>query len=160
MRRLADGERAAFRPVFDAVLPPVRALCRRLLADGDAEDAAQEALMKLFKQAGRYDGESDPIAWALAIAGWECRTLIKKHSRRRETAEDDERGDARPTPEDAVMERELLDVAAEAIGSLRARDRETLGLALGDAPPSGPTFRKRRQRALARLRAVVRGRYG
>jgi hypothetical protein len=55
MARLAEGERAAFAPVFDMLWGPIYRLCATLLKnDADAADAAQETLQKLLERAAEY----------------------------------------------------------------------------------------------------------
>ena len=63
--RLADGDREAFHPVLVSLAPLLRRVAQRRLAAQDAEDAAQEALVKLFAQAARFDRSRDALAWAL-----------------------------------------------------------------------------------------------
>jgi RNA polymerase sigma-70 factor (ECF subfamily) len=160
--RLAGGDRAAFRPVFELAWPRVRQLAARLLPDGsEAEDAAQLALIKVFERAGEYDRARDALAWIVAIAGWECLTLRRRRQRRREAA--GERLAALPAPEpDAetqLVAAELEAAAAAVLGQLRAEDRATLRQALfgeGERTVKPATFRKRMERALGRLRAAWR----
>jgi DNA-directed RNA polymerase specialized sigma24 family protein len=84
MVRLADGDRAAFRPAFALLWPRLRAFAARCVAAADAEDVAQAALLRVFSRASEYDAERDALAWALGIAAWECRTLRRRRQRRRE----------------------------------------------------------------------------
>jgi hypothetical protein len=97
----------------------------------------------------------------LGIAAYECRTARKARARRREdlTPETPEAADAR-TPEDAVVERDLLAAAADLMEGLSALDQGTLvAAARGERDPSS-TFRKRLERALARFRKQWRARHG
>ncbi len=165
LARLADGDRSAFEPVFAAALPLVRDLTRRMLGEADAEDAAQEALIKVFARAGEYDPERDALAWILAIAGYECRTVRKRRLRRREVAIDAATDGSDATPEDRLLEREIGDALGETLGALSSADAATIALAIerergGAVGVAAATFRKRLQRALARLRAAWHERYG
>ncbi len=141
--------------------PLVRDLCARLLSGrSEAEDAAQRALVKLFANASNFDSERDVLSWAFAIAGWECRTLRRS---RRST-------EALPvglagggSPEETVMQRELEVEAARLIGELSPIDREALLEAFGPDPSAAmesAAFRKRKERALRRLRLAWRSRHG
>lgn len=159
--RLADGDRAAFRPVFDLAWPRVRELAAKLLPHADAEDAAQLALLKVFERAGDYNRARDALAWIVAIAGWECLTLRKKTARRREAAGDAlaALGDGTPSAEEQLLTVELEAAAVTVLGQLRPDNRATLRSALfGEGERSGKpaTFRKRIERALGRLRAAWR----
>lgn len=168
MGRLADGERAVFSRVFELLQGPVRRLCGSLLKnDADAADAAQEAMQKIFTRASDYDRNRPALPWALAIAGWECRTVRRKSGRRRETlAQDTPEHDANERigahAEDEILQRDLTQAAVVALGDLSDADRETLIATFWDeaASVSGSTLRKRRERAVTRLRNSFRRLYG
>jgi RNA polymerase sigma factor (sigma-70 family) len=160
----ADGERAAVEPLF-ALLWPVTVAYATKLVGGDAalgEDCAQDALVKLFGQLDRFDRERDGLTWALTHATWQCRTARRARERRREdhvSAESIE--DAR----ELLDERELVRTAMAALDSLPARDREVIAASLTDDDElrrtlAPATFRKRLERALARLRTSWRSRHG
>jgi RNA polymerase sigma-70 factor, ECF subfamily len=160
---IADGDRAAFEPLFAALWPIVAAYCRRLLADDAlAEDAAQDVMTRVFTRAGEYDAERDALTWVLGIATWECRTLRRRRQRRGETG----LGDA---PEAVVTadpaHRDLVRAAIAAVAALSPADAATITAAVLDdvdarACVAPATFRKRLERALARLRATWRSRHG
>jgi RNA polymerase sigma factor (sigma-70 family) len=160
MVRLADGDRSAFHPLFTALWPIVRRFTGRHLPPEEAEDAAQETLLKLFRQASRFDPRHGAVAWALGVAGFEIRTARRRRLRRREEpaagAQLGERRHTAQDPEAEVLASDLESALRETIGTLRPRDVETLRLyALGERPPvAAATFRKRVQRALARLRTA------
>jgi RNA polymerase sigma-70 factor (ECF subfamily) len=161
--QLADGNRSGFTAVFRTLWPPVLRLCSNMLKnEADAADAAQQALQKVLERASEYDPQRPALAWALGIAAWECRTLLRKRSRRKELP-----GDLVPeTPlHDEVAEmdqRLLLQSAVVAMGELSEADRETLVATFWDegVEVSGATLRKRRERALKRLRDAFRRLYG
>lgn len=163
MTRLADGDRTAFSPVFERVWGPVLRLCRSLLKnDADAADAAQEALHKIFERASEYDRTRPALPWALAIAAWECRTLLRKRGRRGEVGDERLLEFAGEHPEPKLIERDLVAAALTAVGELSETDREVLMATLGQecASVAGATLRKRRERALTRLRDTFRRLYG
>lgn len=157
--RLADGDRSSFPRVFDLLWPPVHRLCLKLLShDADAADAAQEAMHKIFERASDYDRARPAMPWAMAIAGWECRTVARKRHRRREVGEEEAGERAGPSLEEAFVERDLVQAAVAALGELSDVDREVLAATFWDeaASVSGATLRKRRERALDRLRRTFR----
>ncbi len=163
MARLAGGERAVFTPVFDLLWGPIHRLCVSLLKnEADAADAAQEAMHKILERASDYDPKRPAMPWAMAIAGWECRTLARKRGRRREVAEHDTEEHAGSDAEEELMQSNLTDAALAALGELSDADRETLIATFWDeaASVSGATLRKRRERALDRLRNTFRRLYG
>ncbi|MGD0835932.1 MAG: sigma-70 family RNA polymerase sigma factor [Polyangia bacterium] len=159
--RLADGDRSTFTTVFKMLWPPTLRLCMSMLKnEPDAWDAAQQAMEKILSRASDYDPRRPALPWALAIAAWECRTLARARTRRREVSGQTA---AEPTvdgPEEAVMQQNLVQAALAAMGHLSEKDRETLVATYWDEAASGATLRKRRERALARLRRAFRRLYG
>ncbi len=165
MADAADGDRNAIDPLFHALWPIVVGYASRFLGDSAlAEDAAQEALVRLFAQVDRYDRTRDALTWALTHATWECRTVRRRIQRRAETPEPDLAGsdvDGRTT----VEERELVRAAAATLSSLAPRDVDVIVAALTDDDTlrrelAPATFRKRLERALVRLRTSWRSRHG
>ena len=166
LARLADGERGVSSELFHVLWAPVRRLARSLLHhEADAEDAAQDAMIRIFARASDYDRRRAGMPWALAIAGYACRTHRQKRARRRE---DPEGAALQLSTEDAAADQELekTELVAAALGALDALsdvDRETLIATYWDeksASASGATLRKRRERALDRIRGIFRRFYG
>ncbi|MES1207028.1 MAG: sigma-70 family RNA polymerase sigma factor [Pseudomonadota bacterium] len=164
MVQFADGERAAFQPLFDALWPIVLSFTARTVASqADAEDAAQMAMLKVFSRIADFDRARDGLSWVLGIAGYEVMTVRKQRARRREagpqalTAVPHDRADA----EELMIGDELRQAALALVGELPDRDRAALAYAFaGESAPADETSRKRRFRALARLRAAWRRAHG
>lgn len=159
--RLADGDRSAFTAAFRLLWPRVHDLCRGMLKnESDAADAAQQSLEKILTRSAEYDRTRPALPWALGIAAWECRTALRKRGRRRELS-DDAAPEAQQ-PEEDFAERQLIQRAVQAMGELSPMDRETLVATFFDeaATASGATLRKRRERALTRLRDAFKRLYG
>jgi RNA polymerase sigma factor (sigma-70 family) len=164
MARLADGDRGAFAAVFAAVRPHVGRLCERMLGRGaDADDAAQQALEKVFARASTFRKGHSALPWALAIAAWECRTIVRRRQRARASGDEGLAAAACPSPgpHEALLARELEACVRAALGQLSEQDRATLSATfdpyvLGGEAAGGATFRKRRERALERLRILWR----
>src|SRR5262245_36850471 len=74
MTLLARGERAAFDPLFGRLWPLLRGFAARCLPVAEADDAAQEALLRVFSRASEFDPGRDALAWVLGIAAWQIRT--------------------------------------------------------------------------------------
>jgi len=165
--RLADGDRSSFNILMDELWPVLLSFASRLIAErADAEDVAQETLIKVSSRIADYDRTRDGLTWVYAIAAYEIRTARRKQYRRRElaTAEDIERfnGPA-PSTEDVYLDREIQRALNDALGTLGESDREALGLIELDAPAgevTAATVRKRRQRAVTKLRALWSQLYG
>lgn len=166
VERLADGDRAALRPAFEVLWPLLRGFTSRHLPSGDAEDAAQEALTKIFFRAGEFDASRSALAWVLGITAFEIRTARRRSARRRETPEviaaSESTPDPRPTPEQTAIQNDMEELMRETLGSLRPEDAETLRLhAQGErAAIAAAAFRKRVQRALERLRGAWKVTHG
>jgi RNA polymerase sigma-70 factor, ECF subfamily len=163
LKRLAEGDRAAIEPAFTALWPLLRGFAVRALGDaGHAEDAAQQAMIKLFQQVSDFDPTRDGVAWALAITSFEVRSRRRWTERRREEPLSRASGveAASATPEASTVQRDLELSARQVLSGLREEDMCAILLELEDARPAGdPTFRKRLQRALARLRQAWKAKH-
>jgi len=163
MTAAAEGDRAAIDPLFHALWPLVLGYATRLLGDAaTGEDCAQDAMVRLFGQLDRYDRSRDALTWALTHTTWQCRTARRRVQRRGETDE---------LPEGVVdgaaitEERALVRTALATLASLAPRDRDIIAAAIDESDElrrslAPATFRKRLERALARLRTSWRSRHG
>ncbi len=153
---LASGDRSAVNPAFQALWPVVRGFCRRYLNHrDDAEDVAQNAMIKIFARASGFDVTKDGLTWALTIAMWECRTEIRKAARRREAAERiDAQGEANDSlsPEEEAVLKEVLSELNEQILQLSSESKDSIFMSLRSGGVLDARTRKRKQRALAQLR--------
>ncbi len=70
LERVADGDMAAFRRLYDAAAGRLLAIALNILRDRQAaEDAVQEAFLKVWRKAERYDpSRGAPLAWMGVIA--------------------------------------------------------------------------------------------
>jgi RNA polymerase sigma factor (sigma-70 family) len=163
MVRFADGDRAAFREVFESLWPVLLAFTGRTLAvRADAEDAAQRALLKVFDRIADMDRARDGVAWAVTLAAYEVMTVRRQHARRREQASDVlvAVADGQPLVLEHLERDELRAAVRSAIGELSELDQAVLVAVLDDVVISGETARKRRLRAFGRLRALWRKAHG
>jgi RNA polymerase sigma factor (sigma-70 family) len=163
MVRFADGDRASFREVFDALWPILLALAARSLPSrADAEDAAQRAILKVFDRIVDLDRSRDGVAWAITIAAFEVLTLRRQRQRRREDGalDDLDAADRGPSAIDQLLDEEQIASLRSMIAEMSERDRAALSaLLLGDRPPD-ETARKQRFRAVGRLRSMWRKAHG
>lgn len=122
LARYARGDAAAARVLTARLVPRVHAQAFRMLADrGEAEDVAQEAMMRLWRIAPEWrEGEAKVTTWLYRVVANLCTDRLRKRSK----------GDVAL---DAVAE--PLDPApsVEAKLQLEARSR-ALNRALADLP--------------------------
>ena len=169
MVRLADGDRMAFPLLTEHLWPVVLAFAQRRIGhDQDAEDVAQEVFLRICARISEFDRERDGLSWVFGLASYEIMTLRRRKHRRRETFDHFELHscpDQAMSQEEYVIQQERSATLALAIGEISGQDRLTLGLGLVGAPEARPdsqpaALRKRRQRALDRLRTAWRRLYG
>lgn len=166
LARLADGDRSAFAILMTDLWPVVLAFAKRTVREAaDAEDVAQEVFVKIASRIADYDRSRDGLTWVYAIAAFEVRTYLRRLQRRREVApvaEDAEPADPTPSAIDSMIDEEVSIMLAGALGELSDADRALLGVGerSSDAGLSGAAIRKRRQRALDKLRTVWSKIYG
>jgi RNA polymerase sigma-70 factor (ECF subfamily) len=126
---LARGERAAFDPLFRRLWPLLRGFARRFLSAEEADDVAQEALLRIFRRASEFDPGRDALAWVLGIVAWQVRTQRTKARRRRE-----EPAEALPERETSSASPEEEAAAAELTAALDRALAEALGGRRRDSP--------------------------
>jgi RNA polymerase sigma-70 factor, ECF subfamily len=173
MARLAGGDREALTPLVERHQRRLyRIALGYLRQHEDALDVVQEAFVKAFQAAARWDGSADAGPWLsritvnLAIDRW------RRNRRRGQTfsplAEGDHLevlADHGPSPDRGVARREAADRLTLALGELPERQRavvvlrhyqelsleeiaSTLGMSLG-------TVKSSLHRALHRMRATL-----
>src|SRR5437879_5534622 len=78
MDRLADGDREAFPPLFEALYLRARAVARRRLGESDAEDAAQRTMTAVFARAAEFTPGLPILPWFYAIAANETHAIARR----------------------------------------------------------------------------------
>ncbi len=135
----------------------------------DAEDAAQEGLVKAWYALGRFRAGAPFRPWLLTIVSNEARN--RRRSGRRQddlalrVAEVRPSGDAAPSPEAAALAHERRQALLTVVGRLPERDRQAIAarffLELSEAEMATVlgcrrgTVKSRLSRALARLRTAL-----
>jgi RNA polymerase sigma-70 factor (ECF subfamily) len=138
----------------------------------EAEDAAQEALVKAWRALGRFRSGKPLRPWLLAIVANEARNRRRGTSRRTalasRVAEEDRPGGAAPSPEATLLNRERRRELLDAVNSLEEPDRQVITcryfLELSEVETASVlavrrgTVKSRLSRALERLRQRVEAR--
>lgn len=80
---VAAGDREAFRQLYARYSTPLFSLAIKLLGDsGAAEEALQDAFLKIWRHAPQYDArKSRPFTWAVTILRRTCIDLFRKQRR-------------------------------------------------------------------------------
>jgi RNA polymerase sigma-70 factor, ECF subfamily len=166
MVRLADGDRSAFGVLVDELWPVILSFAERGVGKGpDAEDVAQEVFYRISARITDFDRTRDGLSWAFGIASFEIKTARQKRKRRREIYDDStfaSEADPAESQESLLLDRELVIAFEHAVGALTEDDRRALGLAAECEVPvvMSATVRKRKQRALDRLKNIWRSIHG
>src|SRR5215469_2605529 len=139
VRRVQQGDANAF---YDLVRPYERALFLAALGlvknDADAEDVAQEAVLKAFKGISHFRGDAKFSTWLIQIAINEAKMKLRKD--RRHLYESIEEGQAsedgdyvprdfadwREIPSEALERKEVRDALSNAVASLAEKYRTVL----------------------------------
>lgn len=127
--RVGCGEPAAARMLVAAKLPRILGLATRMLCDpAEAEDVAQEAFVRVWRNAGAWQpGRARFDTWLHTVVLNLCRDRLR---RRREMISDTVPDAADPTPdaEAGLIEAERGSAVAAAIAALPERQREAIVL--------------------------------
>jgi RNA polymerase sigma-70 factor (ECF subfamily) len=141
MLRVAAGDAEAFRLLVERVLPRLLAHFRRLGADGaEAEDCAQETLLKVYRARDRYQPQARFVTYLFHVARNHWIDVVRHRGARPKARSTDVRrpdgtalsGDlpARPSPpEDPGRAAELRVALDRALAGLTAEHREVFLLA-------------------------------
>jgi RNA polymerase sigma-70 factor (ECF subfamily) len=126
VRRAKDGDCIALEALCSRHAQRIARLSAQVLSDpGDAEDAAQEALVKLCQRLGQFRGDSQFSTWLHRLVLNTCRDVSQRQRARRcEPLFEDARvaGDADPVREAILQElRNELGVELAGISPAQAR---------------------------------------
>jgi RNA polymerase sigma-70 factor (ECF subfamily) len=117
------GDLAAFEELYERHSTRMKSIARNLLHDvGDAEDAVQEAFLKIYRGAKTFRGGAAFSTWAFRVLVNTCYDALRRRGSRPAGPSLDA-GDATPHPA-AVFEDHPLRLALEtAVGRLKPKHR-------------------------------------
>ncbi|MFT7677377.1 MAG: RNA polymerase sigma-70 factor (ECF subfamily) [Planctomycetota bacterium] len=117
---------------FRAEHPLVWRLCFGFLAqEAEADDLAQEALLKLHDRLPNWDQERSYSTWRNTVVANLCRDRLRRRSNRRDAetnAAEAGLPDRLPSPEDRAEANEVREALGQALRNLTPREREVFVL--------------------------------
>ena len=137
MARIAGRDALAFSRVVEAQVGALHRIAYRMLRDGaEAEDVAQEALLRLWATADRWrHGQSGIAAWLTRVAVNLCLDRLRRR-RFSSDAEVPERADDAPGADDAMAADQMRAAALAALGDLTERHRAAIVLTYYEELPN------------------------
>ncbi|WP_306327645.1 RNA polymerase sigma factor [Streptomyces venezuelae] len=128
IRAAQDGDLSSLTAVVVESQPHVRKFALSLCASPqDAEDAAQEALIILYRKIGTLRASGALASWMFRIVRNECLRQVRLLvSRREETTPDAPEAETEPSAEEAVLRRQEVRRISAAIGALPRDQRQVL----------------------------------
>lgn len=127
--RFASGDQSAARALTVRLTPGVMALARRMLRnEAEAEDVAQEAMLRLWKTAPDWEpGRAKVSTWLYRVTSNLCTDRLRK---KRTSPMDDvpEPIDDAPSVTDTMVARERAVALNQGMATLPDRQREALHL--------------------------------
>ena len=170
MGRLAQGDRAALRTVYDASAAKLFAVCLRILGDrAEAEDALQDVYVTLWRRADRFDAErASAMAWLSSFARNRAIDRLRSGRVLRQSGPLDDAAaiaDSQPLPDRQAEDGQERARIHHCLDQLEDQQREPIRraffegqtyaeLAAGSGAPLG-TMKSRIRRGLARLKACL-----
>jgi RNA polymerase sigma-70 factor (ECF subfamily) len=134
LERVARGEVAALRALYQEHAPRAMAIAVRVLRDpNEAEDVVQETFLELWRRAPQYDGaRGGAVAWVVTIA--RSRAIDRLRSwgaacRAVDGAVDHVSPAALPVPSEEADQRRSEVRVAQALAALPPEQRQTIQLA-------------------------------
>jgi RNA polymerase sigma-70 factor, ECF subfamily len=129
-----DGDAAAFDELVARWDRRIHGAIYRIVgADDDARDLCQEAFLKAYRGLGTFKREARFSSWLYQIALNVCRDRIRRRRGKTvvsldelEETRDGGLRTAGPSALDLLVARDLRHIVAEAMGTLRAEEREVV----------------------------------
>lgn len=130
LARFADGDQGAARELTENLLPGALRQAFRMLGDqSEAEDVAQDALLRLWRQAPEWRaGEAKVSTWLYRVIHNLCIDRIRKRRPQVPVEDAPEPVDPDPSVLDRLAATEQSRLIADAISTLPERQRQALML--------------------------------
>lgn len=133
LRAAANGDRAAFRAIYDATSAKLFAVAIRIVKRQDlAEDVIQDVYLKIWDAAANYRAElGSPVGWMVAITRNRAIDVLRKRTEVGFGDEKDggERADNAPDPFELTAQSHELKALLACMGKLNADQKQCLLMA-------------------------------
>ena len=130
---LQQGDETAFEALVRLYEKKIYTLCRRMCGnDEDAQEAAQDAFLSLWRSAKSFRGDASLATWLYRLATNACIDLLRRNQRggERVSLDDEETTlelvDAAPLPEQALERKETQRLIEEGLRALPEEYRAIL----------------------------------
>src|ERR1700744_1809218 len=129
LRRCADGDRPAFRALYDRWGGRLHGIALRITREAAlAADATQDAFVQIWQQAHRFDPErGNAESWLIGIVRYRALDIIRRRSREVPGYEAEEREDDAPNALTRLLSTAEGAALHRCLGELEA-DRGRLGV--------------------------------
>lgn len=129
LARYANGDAAAARALTARLTPKVYGHAYRVLGDGaEAEDVAQEAMLRLWRMAPDWrEGEAQITTWLYRVTANLCTDRLRR-KRGAGLDEIDEPADETPGAEARLQDKARMDALQSALQTLPDRQRQAVVL--------------------------------
>ncbi|MFP4562740.1 MAG: RNA polymerase sigma factor [Spirochaetia bacterium] len=115
-----------FERIWDRYYSPLVVFCGSFspLVAGEAEDMAQEVLVKVYRNLDKYDSAYTMSTWVYRIARNHCIDTFRKCVRNRHVPLPPTLEAREPNPEEAAVTTEEMELVESFLGSLGRNDRQ------------------------------------
>lgn len=130
--RAAKGDANAFETLMSAYEKKIYALCLRMMGNPhDGEDAAQEAMLRIWRTIGQYRFESAFSTWVYRVTASCCMDAIRKRQRYEQPSLEEmgeasgfDPADGSETPQEQTERKETRSAIRQAIAAVPEGMRE------------------------------------
>ncbi len=167
LRRCGEGDRAAFRAIYEAQSPLLYGVALRMTRDATlAADAVHDALLQVWQRSTRFDTRRGSAqGWLTSLVRYRAIDLLRKRGRESLSSEVPEQVDEAPDPLQALLATRDGNALRHCLATLEEAQRRLILFAFVDglshsqlatriAAPLG-TIKSRMRRGLLALKACL-----
>jgi len=131
LKRIRDGDKAAFRDLAERLAPTALALATRVTANRDlAEEAVQEAFVDVWRQCDRFDARRGGLRqWVMGVVHHKAVDAVRRERAAAEAGRKVPEPAPAPDPEEAGWVSDRRERILRAIEQLSPAQREAIMLA-------------------------------